>query len=172
VTVVITGGATGIGFETARCLGRDGQTVVLASRKRNRLEDACGRLHGCFHCSRALARRLTPGLAHSAAAKAGMVAFTRSVAPEWGPHGIRVNALAPGFVPTEQAVAGILDTAEAQDRMRDMIPLGRFGEVTEIADVVAFLLSDAASYITGSVLAVDGGRSLGQAMHSVAAEEV
>jgi NAD(P)-dependent dehydrogenase (short-subunit alcohol dehydrogenase family) len=55
--------------------------------------------------------------------------------------------------------------------MRDMIPLGRFGEATEIADVVAFLLSDAASYITGSVLAVDGGRSLGQAMHSVAAEE-
>jgi NAD(P)-dependent dehydrogenase (short-subunit alcohol dehydrogenase family) len=120
VTVVITGGATGIGSETARRLGRDGQTVVLASRKRNRLED---------------------------------------------------DALAPGFVPTEQALAGILDTAEAQDRMRDMIPLGRFGEVAEIADVVAFLLSDAASYITGSVLAVDGGRSLGQAMHSVAAEE-
>jgi NAD(P)-dependent dehydrogenase (short-subunit alcohol dehydrogenase family) len=163
VTVVITGGATGIGFETARRLGRDGQTVVLASRKRNRLEDACGRLreegidchfaeldvrdadavdelfamlpdvsavvnnaagnfvcptvdltpngfravveislYGCFHCSRALARRLiaegrpgaivnmvatyawtgAPGLAHSAAAKAGMVAFTRSVGPE------------------------------------------------------------------------------------------
>lgn len=249
MTVVITGGATGIGFETARRLGRDGETVVLASRKRERLEEACRQLRsegiacdlaeldvrdadavdalfatlpdvsavvnnaagnfvcptvdltpngfravveislfGCFHCSRALARRLiaeerpgsvvnmvatyawtgAPGVAHSAAAKAGMIAFTRSVAREWGPNGIRVNAVAPGFVPTEQAVAGILETAEAQDRMRDMIPLGRFGEATEIADVVAFLLSDAASYITGSVLTVDGGRSLGQAMHGVA----
>ncbi len=252
MTVVITGGATGIGFETARRLGRDGKTVVLASRKRERLEEACDRLRddgiscdlaeldvrdadavdalfatlpdvsavvnnaagnfvcptvdltpngfravveislfGCFHCSRSLARRLiaegrpgaivnmvatyawtgAPGVAHSAAAKAGMVALTRSVAREWGPHGIRVNAVAPGFVPTEQAVASILETAEAQDKMRDIIPLGRFGEASEVADAVAFLLSDAASYITGSVVTVDGGRSLGQSMHSVAEEE-
>ena len=250
MNVVITGGATGIGFETARRLGRDGHGVVLASRKRERLDEARRRLredgiacevadldvrdaeavdelfatlsdvsavvnnaagnfvcptvdlsangfravveislYGCFHCSRALARRLiadgrpgaivnmvatyawtgAPGVAHSAAAKAGMVAFTRSVAREWGPHGIRVNAVAPGFVPTEQAVESILQGAEAQERMRSAIPLGRFGEASEIADVVAFLLSDAASYMTGSVVAVDGGRSLGAALHSVEA---
>ena len=246
--VVITGGATGIGFETARRLGADGHAVVLASRKRQRLEKARQRLadegvacevaeldvrdadavdglfatlpdvsavvnnaagnffcptvdltpngfravveislYGCFHCSRALARRLIgdgrpgaivnmvatyawtggPGVAHSAAAKAGMVAFTKSVAREWGPHGIRVNAVAPGFVPTEQAVANILQGEEAQNRMRAAIPLGRFGEAVEIANVVAFLLSDAASYMTGSVVAVDGGRSLGPALHSI-----
>jgi 2,4-dienoyl-CoA reductase (NADPH2) len=115
-------------------------------------------LFGCFNCSRALARRLiaegrpgmivnmvatyawtgAPGVAHSAAAKAGMIGFTKSVAREWGPHGIRVNAVARGFVPTEQATAAILSTSDAQDRMRGTIALGRFGEAEEIAGVVAF----------------------------------
>ena len=106
-----------------------------------------------------------PGVAHSAAAKAGVIAFTKSVAREWGPHRIRVNALAPGFVPTEQATSNILASARAQERMRSTIPLGRFAEADEIADTVAFLLSEHASYITGSVVTVDGGRSLGLAMH-------
>jgi NAD(P)-dependent dehydrogenase (short-subunit alcohol dehydrogenase family) len=110
-----------------------------------------------------------PAVAHSAAAKAGMIAFTKSVAREWGAHGIRVNAVAPGFVPTDQAVESILASGEAQDRMRDLIPLGRFGAPDEVADAVAFLLSDAAAYITGSVVTVDGGRSLGLEMHTVGA---
>jgi 2,4-dienoyl-CoA reductase (NADPH2) len=146
-------------------------------------------LYGCFHFSTAVARRLiaerrpgavlnivatyawtgAPGVAHSAAAKAGMVAFTKSVAGEWAPHGIRVNALAPGFVPTENAVAGLLPTGEARTRMRAMIPLGRFAEAREIAEPAAFLMSDAASYVTGAVLTADGGRSLGQALHERAA---
>ncbi len=142
-------------------------------------------LNGCFFCSQALARRLiaegrpgaivnmvatyawtgAPGVAHSAAAKAGMIAFTRSVAREWGPNGIRVNALAPGFVPTEQASSNILAGVEAEQRMLELIPAGRFGRPEEIAEAAEFLLSDRAAYITGSVLTVDGGRSLGLSMH-------
>jgi NAD(P)-dependent dehydrogenase (short-subunit alcohol dehydrogenase family) len=143
-------------------------------------------LMGCFHCSRALARRLiderrtggilnivatyawtgAPYVAHSAAAKAGMIAFTKSVAREWGPHGIRVNALAPGFTPTPNAVDQILADPAARTRMLETIPLGRFAEAEEIAGAASFLLSDAGSYVTGAVLAVDGGRSLGIAMHA------
>jgi NAD(P)-dependent dehydrogenase (short-subunit alcohol dehydrogenase family) len=142
-------------------------------------------LFGCFHFCTAVARRLiaeerpgamlnivatyawtgAPGVAHSAAAKAGMVAFTKSVAREWAPHGIRVNALAPGFVPTENAVAALLPTDDARARMRGHIPLGRFADAAEIADPAAFLMSDRASYITGAVLTADGGRSLGAALH-------
>jgi NAD(P)-dependent dehydrogenase (short-subunit alcohol dehydrogenase family) len=142
-------------------------------------------LYGTFNASQAFARQLVaqrrpgvilnivasyawtgaPLVAHSAAAKSAMVAFTKSVAREWGPHGIRVNALAPGFVPTESAVAGILSSPEAQERMVDLIPLGRFGTPEEIADVAAFLLGDASRYVTGAVFAADGGRSVGIAMH-------
>jgi NAD(P)-dependent dehydrogenase (short-subunit alcohol dehydrogenase family) len=142
-------------------------------------------LYGTFSASQALARRLirenkpgvilnivasygwtgAPMVAHSAAAKAGMIAFTKSVAREWGPDGIRVNALAPGFVPTDNAVAGILSSPGAQERMLDLIPLGRFGSPEEIGDVAAFLLGDESRYVTGAVFAADGGRSLGVSMH-------
>lgn len=148
-------------------------------------------LYGTFNFSTAVARRLiaeqkpgvmcniittyawtgAPGVAHSAAAKAGMLAFTKSVGREWGEHGIRVNAVAPGFVPTESATAHILSSPGAADRMLGLIPLGRFGRREEIADAVSFLMSDQAAYITGSVLTVDGGRSLGLSMHDAAPRE-
>lgn len=142
-------------------------------------------LYGTFNFSTAVARRLiaeqkpgsmcniittyawtgAPGVAHSAAAKAGMLAFTKSVAREWGPQRIRVNAVAPGFVATESAVANILSAPGAADRMSEMIPLGRFAEAAEIAESVAFLQDARSAYTTGAVLTVDGGRSLGMSMH-------
>lgn len=142
-------------------------------------------LYGTFNFSTAVARRLmadqkpgamcniittyawtgAPRVAHSAAAKAGMLAFTKSVAREWGPNGIRVNAVAPGFVATESAVSNILSAPGAAERMGEMIPLGRFAEAAEIAESVVFLQSARSAYTTGSVLTVDGGRSLGMSMH-------
>lgn len=148
-------------------------------------------LYGTFNLSTALAARLieeqrpgaicniiatyawtgAPYVSHSAAAKAGVLAFTKSVAREWGEHRIRVNAVAPGFVPTENASKHILSSPGAVDRMRSLIPLGRFGRAAEIAEAVAYLMSDRAAYVTGSVLTVDGGRSLGVSMHAAADRE-
>lgn len=95
-----------------------------------------------------------PGQANYAAAKAGMIGFTKSVAKELAPRGVRVNAVAPGFIMSEMT-----DTlsAEIKDAYLSRIPLGRFGTAEEVASVVRFLVSPAAAYMTGQVLVVDGG---------------
>jgi NAD(P)-dependent dehydrogenase (short-subunit alcohol dehydrogenase family) len=100
-----------------------------------------------------------------------MVAFTKSVAREWAPHGIRVNALAPGFVPTDNARAGLLSAPDAEEHMLSHIPLGRFATAEEIAESAAFLMGDGSAYVTGTVLTVDGGRSLGTSMYQAAAAQ-
>jgi 3-oxoacyl-[acyl-carrier protein] reductase len=94
------------------------------------------------------------GQANYAAAKAGIIGFTRSVALEVASRGITVNAIAPGFVQTDMT-AGLSD--EQKELIKDRIPMGRYGEASEIAPIVAFLASDAAAYITGQTLNVDGG---------------
>ena len=93
------------------------------------------------------------GAAHYSASKAGVVALTRSMAQEWGPHGIRVNAVAPGLIEVE----GHRVAPEYKESFLPMIPLGRVGEPRNVAEAVAFLVSDAADFITGIVMAVDGG---------------
>ena len=95
-----------------------------------------------------------PGQANYAASKAGLIGFTKSMARELGSRSITVNAVAPGFIETEMT-ASLPD--EVKQRMLANIPLGRFGHTEEIAEMVAFLSSDAARYITGQVLVVDGG---------------
>ena len=94
------------------------------------------------------------GQANYAAAKAGIIGFTRSVALEVASRGITVNAVAPGFVQTD-LTAGLSD--EQKELIKKRIPMGRYGEASEIAPIVAFLASEAAAYITGQTLNVDGG---------------
>jgi len=139
-------------------------------------------LNGTFFCSRAFGRQMIarkqggrilsilatyawtggPGTIHSASAKAGVMAMTRTLAVEWARHGIRVNAIAPGAIPTEGAWSALLSDPAAEERARRSIPTGRFGTQQELANAAAFLVSPYADYINGEVLTLDGGAWLGR----------
>jgi 3-oxoacyl-[acyl-carrier protein] reductase len=130
-------------------------------------------LGGVFHTSRAVARKMlrrragsivnltsvvglrgNPGQANYVAAKAGVIGFTKALARELGVRGVRVNAVAPGYIETEL-------TMVLSEPVRDMIltntPLGRLGRPEDVAGAVRFLCSDEAAFVTGEVLLVDGG---------------
>ena len=96
----------------------------------------------------------------SAVAKAGVQALTRSLAVEWGDRGIRMNALAPGPIPTEGAFSRLLPRPELEGAAKKRIPLGRFGTMEEFANLAAFLVSDGSAYINGEVVTMDGGEWL------------
>jgi len=134
-------------------------------------------LNGAWFCSQAVAKRMVeqgrggamlniiatyawtgaPGTAASGAAKAGVLNLTESLAVEWAEHKIRVNAIAPGPVATENTTGQLFGGGQLFDIIAKENPTGRFGTVEEIADAAAFLVSDYAGYITGANLTVDGG---------------
>jgi len=137
-------------------------------------------LNGSFYCSRAVGRHMiarggggsiisilanyawtgSAGTVHSASAKAGVMAMTQTLAVEWAPHRIRVNAIAPGPIESPGAARQLWASDAAVDQITKGVPLGRWGSADEIADAVSFLASPHASYITGDVLTVDGGQWL------------
>jgi len=137
-------------------------------------------LHGSVYCTLAVGRHLLERKAKgsivsvvttyawtgtgfalpSACAKAGVLAMTRSLAVEWGHAGIRLNAVAPGPIPTEGAWSRLMAFPEAEKNTIDRIPLGRFGTTGELANLVTFLLSDLCPYQTGDCVTVDGGEWL------------
>jgi len=138
-------------------------------------------LNGTFYCSRAVGRYMiarkrggsivsilanyiwtgSPGTIHSAAAKAGVMSMTQTLAVEWAPHGIRVNAVAPGPIESPGAAKQLWNTPEDVERITGMVPMRRWGTPEEVADAVAFLSAPQSGYITGEVLTVDGGARLG-----------
>jgi citronellol/citronellal dehydrogenase len=99
-----------------------------------------------------------PGMGHSGAARAGMVSFTETAALEWARSGVRVNAVAPGYIASSGMDHYPPEAGPMLREMRNTVPLGRFGTEAETSAAIVFLLSPAASFISGSVLRVDGAR--------------
>jgi NAD(P)-dependent dehydrogenase (short-subunit alcohol dehydrogenase family) len=247
-TVIVTGGGTGLGLETARRFGELGARVVIASRKPEHLDPAAATLaglgvdvlpvvtdvrkpasvhalleaalvrhgsveflvnnaagnflcpsaelspggwkvvidialNGVFYCSREIGRHMIargygrivnvvaayawtggPGTVHSAAAKAGVVAMTRTLAVEWAAHGLRVNAVCPGVFHSDGARQRLWPSAAQEEDLRRRIPLQRFGSTGEIADAITYLASPFADYVNGAVLVIDGGSHLGRGL--------
>ncbi|GLH63426.1 2,4-dienoyl-CoA reductase [Parageobacillus sp. G301] len=140
-------------------------------------------LNGTFYCSREVgnywinngqkgsiinivatyAWRAGAGVIHSACAKAGVLAMTRTLAVEWGcKYGFRVNAIAPGPIERTGGAERLWQSEEAERRTIESVPLGRLGTPEEIAALAAFLLSDDAAYINGECITMDGGQWLNQ----------
>ncbi|MFJ9855073.1 SDR family oxidoreductase [Streptomyces sp. NPDC101150] len=141
-------------------------------------------LNGTFYCTRAAADVMLeqgsgsvlsviasyawtghPGTVHSAAAKAGVLAMTRTLAAEWASRGVRLNCMAPGPTATEGAGQALWPDGDSHRRVVDSVPAGRFASPEEIADIAAFLLEDRSAYITGEVLTADGGQWLGRQVY-------
>lgn len=101
-----------------------------------------------------------PYMAHSGAARAGVQNLTKTLALEWAPNGIRINSVAPGVIYSETAAANYKDHPDLFDSVTKSLPTKRTGSVEEISGLVCFLLSPAASFITGDIIKVDGGQSL------------
>jgi NAD(P)-dependent dehydrogenase (short-subunit alcohol dehydrogenase family) len=169
-TIVVNNAAANF-FVRAERMGRRALGAVLDTD-----------LYGTFHVTRAFAEAMRhnsrgsivnitlpmpergfPGYAHCGAAKAAIASLTASWAYEWGPHGIRVNAIAPGPVPTEGVAANMLggaDSSAAFASLTDRLPLRRLGTPGDISAAAVFLCSPAAGWITGCHLVVDGGTYL------------
>jgi NAD(P)-dependent dehydrogenase (short-subunit alcohol dehydrogenase family) len=141
-------------------------------------------LSGVFYCSQAAGRIMReqesggaivniiapyawtgcPGVVHSASAKAGVLAMTKTLAVEWAAYGIRVNAVAPGPFESKGAASRLWPTPEIRAAIEGQIPAGRFADTAEVAGAVAYLASRQAAYITGTELTIDGGWTLGKSL--------
>jgi NAD(P)-dependent dehydrogenase (short-subunit alcohol dehydrogenase family) len=141
-------------------------------------------LSGVFYCSQSAARVMEksdsggsitniiatyawtgcPGVVHSASAKAGVLAMTKTLAGEWAARNIRVNAVAPGPFDSKGAGDRLWPTPEIKEAIRRQVPMGRFASFEEVARSVVYMAAPTSTYITGACLTIDGGMSLGKGL--------
>jgi NAD(P)-dependent dehydrogenase (short-subunit alcohol dehydrogenase family) len=141
---IVTGAGHGLGRAIALELAAHGCALVVIARRQ-----------GCIvNISSILGLTAFPIRAAYAAAKHGLIGLTKVLAVEWGPHGIRVNAVAPGMFPMERGIVPRMRATPEEVLART--PLGRFGEAEEVGRLVHYLVSDAA-FISGATLTIDGG---------------
>lgn len=155
---------------------RDGLLFRMSATDWN--EVLATNLSSCFHWTKYLARPMTrarwgrivnitsvsgimgnAGQANYSAAKAGMIGLTKSLAREFAGRSVTVNAVAPGFIKTDMTTE-FSNNPEASARILEVVPLKRFGEVADIANMTAYLCSEEANYVTGQVFTVDGGMAM------------
>jgi len=168
VTGLVNNAAANFLADTASLSPRGFDTIVQTN------------LYGTFHCTQACGRRWlqkkTAGavvsiattytdcgsayVVPSAVSKAGIVTMMKSLAAEWGPYGIRLNAISPGPVPTEGAWQRLVPDPTMEEKFKQRIALRRFGDPIEVANLAVYLLSDLAAYVTGENIALDGGERL------------
>lgn len=142
-------------FDSVMNINLKGTFNCIKHACRPMIKQRCGRI---VNISSVVGRAGNAGQANYAASKAGIIGLTMSAAKELGSRGITVNAVAPGFVKTE--MTDVL-SADVKAAIEKSIPLGYLGETKDIAEAVAFLVSDEARYITGQTLSVDGGMYMG-----------
>jgi citronellol/citronellal dehydrogenase len=141
------------GWRAVRRLNLDAPWVLTqAVAKRWMIPNGGGRVISVVLCP----ERGIAGMAHSSAARAGMGALTRTLAMEWGRHRIALNCVAPGWIDTEGVRGYGLDL----DEVAAQVPMKRLGSAAEVGDLIAYLASPAAGYITGQTIAIDGGVDL------------
>jgi peroxisomal 2,4-dienoyl-CoA reductase len=154
------------GFGTVIDIDAKGSWNVSRAAYHARLKDHGGQI---LNISATLHYGGTPAQLHVAAAKAAVDALTRTLAVEWGPQGIRVNAIAPGPIADTEGTRRLLP-GELAEKLREVIPVRRLGTIDDIVNLAVFVLSDAAANINGAILVCDGGLCLtggaGRGLHA------
>jgi NAD(P)-dependent dehydrogenase (short-subunit alcohol dehydrogenase family) len=182
-TAIITGGGSGIGLAIASrfvkadirtiIIGRDTNKLTIAQQQLgnnchlithdlNDLPSLLPRRKGnIINISSMASRYGIPKVIAYTASKAAIEGMTRAMAVELSPEGINVNCIAPGFIATEMSAKALNGDPERKQKVFARTPMGRLGDPGEIGDAAFFLASDQASYLTGVILPVDGGNSIG-----------